>query len=239
MSHEIISALYPLFTAIAAFVIWYTVFILTGKLKNAKKGFGEIQHFIISKTAGLVLFGIVPFFVTKIYFPEIFSEINIFSSVWPTEWYQWFLILGSCGVISLLIWSIGLSKQPEVQEAYPEMRLSEWRPYHIIIVVAGWAIYLAGYEYLFRGILLQGMMMHSGIILAVVVNLILYCLAHFYKKRKEMIASIPFGIVLCILTIVTDSILLPFFLHLTIALSSEMFALRNNKKMHFILFRRS
>jgi len=239
MNYENLSLFYPAVLTIVVFVLWYMIFILTGKNRLRENGAGEVRHFVILKIAGFILFGIVPFFLTRFYFRDISSAINIIPAVWPVAWYQWVLLFALCAIIAVLVGRLGLTSKPEMQEMYPELRLSEWKWHHIIINVTGWIVYLAGYEFLFRGVLLKGMLIHSGIWVAVIVNIILYSSAHFYKNRKELIASIPFGVVLCIAAIASDSVLLPFFLHLTIALSGEMFALRSNKQMNCTLFKRS
>lgn len=99
----------------------------------------------------------------------------------------------------------------------------------------GWAIYLLGYEFLFRGVLLFGSLQIMGPIEAVVLNTALYAFAHLPKGNTETIGAIPFGIVLCWATIQTGSIWTAFILHYLLAGASTIFAFAFRHKSKLIL----
>ena len=63
------------------------------------------------------------------------------------------------------------------------------------------------------------------------VNTIIYSLAHVPKGNREALAAIPFGIILCYLTIKTETIWIAVFVHLALALSNDYFALAESKTM--------
>lgn len=81
--------------------------------------------------------------------------------------------------------------------------------------------YLVFYEWFFRGLLLMECCRLFGTVNAVVINIVLYTLAHFHKPRKEIIGCIPFGLLLCIFTIVSQSIWPAIIIHLVLASKFE------------------
>ena len=81
--------------------------------------------------------------------------------------------------------------------------------------------YLIAYEWFFRGLLLTCLVRWMGGFWAVVVNLLLYMLAHFHKSRIEIIGCMPFGCLLCLITLWWQSIWPATVLHLTIAILAE------------------
>jgi len=58
---------------------------------------------------------------------------------------------------------------------------------------------------------------------------VLYGLGHIYSSGKELIASIPFGLLLCYLTILNQSVYPSIILHLSIALPYEIILLLKTK----------
>ncbi len=101
--------------------------------------------------------------------------------------------------------------------------------------LTGWAMYLLGYEFLFRGVLLFGSLQIMGPFEAIVLNTALYAFAHLPKGNTETIGAIPFGIVLCLATIQTGSIWTAFFLHYLLAGASTIFSFTLRHKQKLIL----
>lgn len=81
-------------------------------------------------------------------------------------------------------------------EMHVELSHSFFKRYFIIR-----ALYLSVYELWFRGFLLFETIKWLGIPAAVLLNILLYTLLHLFKSKKEIIACIPFGLVLCCLSI--------------------------------------
>ena len=69
-----------------------------------------------------------------------------------------------------------------------------------------------------------------GVIPAVIVNLILYALLHWFDK-KERYGSLLMGIILCGVSIYYQSIWPAIIIHLSLALSHEITLLINNKSL--------
>jgi len=77
------------------------------------------------------------------------------------------------------------------------------------------------YEIFFRAVLLGIFLEWFPTPIAVVLNIALYSLAHAFGSRKEFLGSIPFGVLLCFVTILNQSIYPSVMLHLVLALPYE------------------
>ncbi|MGI8601175.1 MAG: CPBP family intramembrane glutamic endopeptidase [Chitinophagaceae bacterium] len=89
-------------------------------------------------------------------------------------------------------------------------------------------LFLVGYEFYFRIVLLQAFYF-LPIAYAVVINVILYSAAHAFSGKKEMIGSVPFGFALCLLTIIHQSVWPAIMLHIILCLPYESLKLYATK----------
>jgi hypothetical protein len=69
-----------------------------------------------------------------------------------------------------------------------------------------------------------------GVAVAVIVNLILYALLHWFDK-KERVGSVLMGIILCSVSIYYYSVWPAIIIHLSLALSHEITLLINSKSL--------
>lgn len=125
----------------------------------------------------------------------------------------------------ILVMGYYAAKQEGNLALYPQIRANIWTPDMILISSFSWILFLVGYEFLFRGFLLQASLDIMGLGPAIALNCALYALAHFYKGPAETFGAIPVGILLCYLTIVTGNIWCAVILHSVMALSNEWFSL--------------
>lgn len=125
----------------------------------------------------------------------------------------------------ILVMGFYAAKQKGNLVLYPQIRSKSWTSPMIVISGASWVLFLIGYEFLFRGFLLQASLgiMHAGP--AIALNCALYALAHFYKGPGESFGAIPVGVLLCYLTLITGNIWCAVILHSLMALSNEWFSL--------------
>jgi len=114
---------------------------------------------------------------------------------------------------------------------YPQIRTNKWNLNIVVLSGLTWIGYLLCYEFLFRGFLLFACQRAFGAVPAVVINMLVYSIAHIPKGKFETIGAIPLGLVLCVLTIETGSIWFAFLAHVIMALSNEWIALYHNKNM--------
>jgi membrane protease YdiL (CAAX protease family) len=118
----------------------------------------------------------------------------------------------AAGLLLILVINI-LTTYPDGRDKYPQLKYEHWNGTLLVINALTWLIYLFAYEWILRGPLLTECVELFGRWGGVAVNVIFYSLVHAVKGRKEMIASIPVGIILCIVTLYTGSFLPAFILH--------------------------
>jgi membrane protease YdiL (CAAX protease family) len=78
------------------------------------------------------------------------------------------------------------------------------------------------YEWFMRGLLLTTLVQRFGMVAGVIINLVIYTLLHSHKSKKEMMGCIPFGLLVCVLTIWWDSVWPAIILHLQLCLTYEL-----------------
>ena len=91
-------------------------------------------------------------------------------------------------------------------------------------------IFLVVYEFFFRVVLLQAFYF-LPITSAVIINVSLYSSAHIFSGKKEIIGSVPFGLALCLLTIVHQSVWPAIILHLILCFTYEVKMLYSKELM--------
>jgi membrane protease YdiL (CAAX protease family) len=225
-------ALFSLFLAIACQLIIFKIYKIkklqltsTGN-ENGKCNF--ILVFLIRKILGFLLLGFIPGMIIFSLYP---IPLNHYGLAIKPDKFFWFLTL-----ITVVIVFINrfLANRPTTFSRYPEMRFVEWTKDRLAISFIGWFIYLLGYEFLFRGLLLFSFCSAFGWPIAIVLNVILYSAAHITKGREEILGSVPFGLLLCTLAFYTGSIFIPFLIHFSLAISTEYYSIYYNPNMHFL-----
>ncbi|TRW97136.1 CPBP family intramembrane metalloprotease [Flavobacterium gawalongense] len=83
-------------------------------------------------------------------------------------------------------------------------------------------LFLFVYELWFRGFLLFDSIGWVGINAAVTGNVFLYVLLHIFNSKKEMLACIPFGILVCFLSILFNAAWPAIILHIGVSLVYEL-----------------
>lgn len=126
------------------------------------------------------------------------------------------------------------ASQPSNLKRYPQLRLSEWTLLTGMANVISWILYLTAYEALFRGYFFFMCLNNFSLWMSCLINTVVYAAAHVHKGSKEIILSIPFGLLLCVLTWYTQSFWGAVFVHISLALSNDYFAWRANPEMKFV-----
>lgn len=191
----------------------------------ADKGVAQV---FFQKLTGFFLMGILPYISVLIFLPESPFHYGLIPQVQASNFI--YVLVPSTILVVLNYFFAG---KPENLKQYPQMRIKTWTPKIISLNAFGWAIYLLGYEYLFRGVFFFGILPIVGIYQAVAINTIVYSLAHLSKGPKETLGSIPLGILMCMITFKTGSIWASFLIHLAMAWSNEYLALYHHPDMHF------
>lgn len=179
-----------------------------------------VWRIYIQRLTGFIWLGILPVLVmtTPGDAPNGFYGLFVTGSAMV-----WYVTLG----LSLLILVVNFFNAPRQDNLamYPQIRRPEWT-YSILTGSAlTWFLYLCAYELLFRGILLVSSLAVMDQETAIALNSSIYAFAHIPKGRKETVASIPFGILMCLLSIASGSVWPAIILHSFLALSNEWFSL--------------
>jgi membrane protease YdiL (CAAX protease family) len=223
-------AVFSIAATVASSFIYFLILDMIKRDGKVKTSSQLIHRYLFRKISGFLILGLIPAILAGFIF-----------SMWPA---QAGFIMGESlrlwpWIIGASFFFIGLnyfnSKNAELRAIYPELRLKQWTGTSLAIGIGGWILYLAAYEYLFRGLLLFSCIEAFGLWPALTVNLALYAALHLPKGMKEAIAAIPFGGLICYLTIETGSIFPAILIHTLQAVSCEIFCINRNTEMKFHL----
>lgn len=218
------------------FFITYWFAAQSGKIKEhfyRNNSFDEaaVKHIFFTKYFGFLSMGVIPAIICLIFLPNfsltdigltVIPETTIFSLVW-------------IGILSALVIPITYfsARKEKNLVNYPQIRAKTWTRRTVFIAALGWALYLFGYELLFRGTLLFPLVESIGVWPAIAVNIGLYSATHIPKGLDETIGAIPLGFVLCILTLLSGTIWIAFIVHVVMAWTNCFTALRFHPEIHY------
>lgn len=123
-------------------------------------------------------------------------------------------------------------RKAENLKAYPQVRVKQWSTGILVNSALGWVGYLVGYEIMFRGLLLYACL-PFGVWPAIAINACLYSVAHIPKGAGETFGAIPFGIVICWMTLETGSVTTALMAHIGLALSNEWVSLNAHPEIRW------
>ncbi|MFM8595864.1 MAG: lysostaphin resistance A-like protein [Flavobacteriales bacterium] len=145
-----------------------------------------------------------------------------------------FNLLVTTGLLLIVIPLAAFSAKKEKNLInYPQIRAKIWTKKTYRLNLLGWAVYLIGYELLFRGLLLFPLVEAYGIWLAIAVNVALYSATHIPKGLDETIGAIPLGFVLCLLTLMAGNIWIAIIVHIGMAWTNSLTALKHHPEIHY------
>ena len=199
-----------------------------------KYGITRAQEFWIHfrQITGFIFLGVIPFLVVLIILRGKLKVYGL-SLSFNSE------VLCYTVILSILIVSINFfaSKSPVNLKKYPLIKTKIWNLKLLLISLLGWIIYLLAYEFLFRGFLLFTCIQSFGIWPAIIINIMVYSLAHVMQGLNEAAGAVPFGLILCFIVVLSGTIWPAFLLHVVLAISNEWFSIRNNPEITLRLFR--
>jgi len=184
---------------------------------------------VYQKLMGVLLLGIIPFLVAMAFFPYRITEYGLGFENTTTS-LAW--IFGIAAIVIPL--NMRAAKRPENLDYYPMMRVERWTAKLVAINSMATLSYLFSYELLFRGILLVSCVDNLGVWPAIAINIALYSTTHLPKGPAETIGAIPFGLLMCYITLTTGTIWVAVFVHVILSLSNDYFAVYYHPKMKFI-----
>ena len=158
----------------------------------------------LKHVSGIILFGLIPYLLISEYRflinPFIIPEFNI---------------LLSCIVIvfiSVVIAFNSVKKKLNNINDLSQYGFNQGWIYFTIRIV-----FLLCYEFFFRGVLFFSLLEVNGVVAAIVITTLLYVLIHIFDSKQEIIGAIPFGIILCLFSYITNSIWSAFLIHISLS----------------------
>ncbi len=191
-----------------------------------------LRWVLFQKATGFIFMAFFPALLYLFFFAGKLTDFGISLHHLQVNW-KWFVFF----LIFFILLNSFLARKTGLMEQYPQMRINIWSKRHFLLSIFGWIIYLLAYEYLFRGLLLFSAYEAFGVWPAIAINVALYSAVHFPKGMGETLGAIPFGVLSCILTLSTGTILIPFIAHVCLAVSMEFFTIKYNPEMKLILLK--
>jgi len=188
-----------------------------------------VYWILFQKIAGFIFLGLIPGIVAIMMLKTNLADYGV-SLKNISESLLWILGFG----LVIFFMNMFAAKNPESLKMYPQIRLKEWTLNTAILSSLGWILYLVGYEFMFRGLLLFTFVPIIGVWPAIILNVTFYVLVHVPKGLKESIGSIPLGIILCILTLKTGTIWIALFVHIALALTNQFFSLKYHPEINLV-----
>ncbi len=192
------------------------------------KSASSARWVVCQKLLGVFFLGIIPLIVVLVALPYSLYDYGLgfqntgVSLLW---------VVGLAMVIFPL--NIRAARRPQNLDYYPMIRSTYWPPRLVLINSTATILYLLAYELLFRGILLSVCTAVLGVWPAVAINVALYSTTHLPKGPAETIGAIPFGLLVCYITLTTGTIWVAVVVHVILSLSNDYLSVHYNPSMQF------
>lgn len=204
---------------------YYSLFFLAIATGH-KSGGGQLKDILSGKSEPGILFTrlIAGIFFLGICTATIFVKRNLASEIFTPAWCEYQTPVWTLIAAAIVTGTLSASKEISP----PENSNRSLPPYLPLSFILVRTLFLIVYESFFRGVMLFVMIEDLGVITAVIVNLILYVLIHWFDNREKY-GSVIMGIILCGASIYYQSVWPAILIHLSLALSHEVFLLINSK----------
>lgn len=218
---DLSSADIPAAGLIAWTAIVYVAYIATGALPSDSRPARKPPRRVLADRVGFfALVGLAPplaFLALGLRLPGI----EVLGLGGDARW------LPLTAVLALACWAIGrYSRKGEAEVAnYPQYLPPRWSAGAVTLEIGSWALYLAAYEFAFRGFILYALL-PGGTFLAIAAQTALYSFAHLPKSSKEAAGALVFGVATSLLTLYYGTLAPAFVLHLAMALGNDLGAFR-------------
>jgi len=189
----------------------------------------EVVRVVLQRGWGVLFLGLIPVVIVLVGINSTPSDFGLhFKFIQAPPLWSFALI----PLIPLLTYF--MASKPSNLALYPQIRSTAWTSGMLWINAISWVVFLVAYEFLFRGFLLFGSLATLDPFSAVVLNVVLYAFAHFYKGPTEVFGSVPIGFLFCYLTLFTGNIWSAVAIHSLMALSHEWFSFKAHPQMKLI-----
>ena len=227
---------FDVFVGIVSITIGYTIYWFLSISEKFKKLFFRgnnhdsnwLNYLFVVKVSGFVFMGLIPAIILLSTTSYTLDSLGLKAG----DYTQSLIYTSIMGAIILVV-NYFAAKGKSNLEMYPQARAIHWNLKRILYNSTGWIIYMIGYEFMFRGILLHVCINAFGFWPAVAVNLSFYSATHIAKGLRETIGTFPYGLILCLITASTGSIAVAFFTHVILAISNDIYSVKHNPEMKY------
>ena len=202
---------------------------LRRRISGVKEAKANTCWVVFQKLTGFVFFGVIPLLVVLATLPYTITDYGLGFANTPAS-LLW--VVGLACVIFPL--NIKAAKRPKNLAYYPMIRAQRWHPSLVLTNALATTAYLFAYELLFRGIVLSVCVATLGVWPAIAINIALYSTTHLPKGPAETIGAIPFGLLVCYITLSTGTIWVAVVVHIILSLSNDYLSVHYNPSMQFI-----
>lgn len=188
----------------------------------------KVNWVLFQKYTGVIFLGVLPLLLSLIFLPYSLSDYGLrFQNTLVS-------LLWICGLSVIIIpLNISAAKRPQNLAMYPMIRVKEWDIKLVLTNALATISYLLAYELLFRGILLMVCTITLGVWPAIAINVALYAAVHLPKGAAETIGAIPFGLLICYITLATGTIWVAVVVHVILSISNDYLAVHYHPDMYF------
>lgn len=184
--------------------------------------------FMLEKFSGFLILGLIPGILYFIFFNKDFEKFGFSIEHFSNNLYVIVILIV---VIAAILF---INQKINEHNNTLQIKLTEWNILLFLVNVIGWMIYLIGYEFLFRGILLFECYNSFGFWPAVAINVAIYSAIHMVNGKAQAIGALIFGGISCYLTLSLGSIVIPVVMHISLSILSDYFSIRYNPNLNFI-----
>ncbi|HEV8269827.1 MAG TPA: CPBP family intramembrane glutamic endopeptidase [Chitinophagaceae bacterium] len=190
----------------------------SGNLKGVLSGKGKPDVLLRRLIAGIIFLGIG----TIVILINRDLESNIFVPSLSKDASPWMII----AAVAIFTGTFSAFKKLSLSQENTDSLSSNSLLSFLVIRI----LFLLVYEFFFRGALFFMMVEDFGVTTAIIVNIILYVLVHWFNK-EERYGSVLMGGILCGVTLYYNSVWPAIIIHLSLALSHDITLLINNKSL--------
>lgn len=189
-----------------------------------------VYRILRRRILGVFIYAIIPLFIifcTRWIQHPTLSDLNI-----SFHWDQKVALYTFGGIAFVLIVSLLSTRRQSSLEQFPEVRVRFWRPNILVMSALSWIVYLAAYEFFYRGLLFQSLrFVLENDVVAIIACTALYSLSHYFKLNRITITSIFYGAVSCWVVLETGSLIPTIVSHIALSLFVEWLSIRHHREM--------
>ncbi|WP_373550752.1 CPBP family intramembrane glutamic endopeptidase [Haliscomenobacter sp.] len=186
----------------------------------------RIGEYFFYRFSGLLFLGVFTYWIARSWMGFSSAEVGINFSL-NSAGKNW--IFAALIVLPILMLWIGPKKENLWQN--PKIRARHWTWSLVILNTLSWVIYLFAYEFFFRGFLLFPCIAEFGLFWAIIINVVLYTLAHFDQGRAMMLGAAIFAVVLSLVSYSSGGFYAAFLIHVINACVNEWISLYHHPEM--------